>query len=149
MQRYLATTILTLLKPVLALTLLLNTAGCRSPGAVIATHTIHDTLFLAHERYDSIYLSEQSQERYQTSTYRYDTLVQAYFKVDTIFRDKIMTEFRYKLLHDTTYIHRTDTIPKVITVTKAAREPPRFFLYILFFTIVIFLINKAFFFRLR
>ena len=149
MQRYSATTILTLLKPVLALTLLLNTAGCRSPGAVIAPHIVHDTLYLSHQRYDSIYLSEHSQERYQNSTFHYDTLFQAYFKVDTLFRDKVKTEFRYKLLHDTTYIHRTDTIPKVITVTKAAREPPKIFFYILCFTLLILLIEKCNFFRLR
>lgn len=141
MQRYLATTILTLLKPVLALTLLLNTASCRSPGAVIAPHTVHDTLYLSHQRYDSIYLSEHSQEHYQASAYRYDTLLQAYFKVDTVFRDKVKTEYRYQLLHDTTYIHRADTVPKVITVTKAAREPPKYYLYLIILILMLIFIH--------
>lgn len=30
---------------------------------------------------------------------------------------------------DAKYIHRIDTVPKVITVTKAAREPPKLFVY--------------------
>ena len=68
---------------------------------------------------------DHSTERYHPSAYHYDTVVQAYLKVDTIYRDRTQTEYRYRLLHDTTYVQHTDTIPKVIPVTQTKyRWPP-------------------------
>ena len=118
MLKSLVTTILTLLKPVLVLTLLLSTASCRSPATIATERITHDTLYLAHEKYDSVYLQDISTERYHPSSFHYDTLVQAYYKVDTLYKESAKTEFRYKLLHDTTYIHKVDTIPKVDTVKE-------------------------------
>ena len=80
MLKSLVTTILTLLKPVLVLTLLLSTASCRSPGAMVAERITHDTLYQAHAKYDSVYLQDISTERYHPSAFHYDTLAQAYYK---------------------------------------------------------------------
>lgn len=82
---------------------------------------LHDTLWQAHQQYDSICVLENHTEKYRPSSYHFDSLAHAYLKTDTLYRDRTKTEFRYKLLHDTTYIHRVDTVPKVIRV----ESPPK------------------------
>lgn len=79
--------------------------GCRSPRA--ATRTIRDvsidTVYLSNHQYDSIYVSrDRMLERTQ------DTLV---------IRD-VSVEYRYKLLRDTIFKTRTDSIPYEVTITE-------------------------------
>jgi len=88
----------------------------------IVTQTLHDTIYQASQKYDSIYVSDSLIERYHPSAFHYDTLVQALIRTDTIFREKQKMEYRYKFLRDTTYIHRVDTIPKLVTVEKTVHE---------------------------
>lgn len=121
--------ILTHIRLALVSLLLLSMASCRAPTLAVVEKALHDTLYVGHEKYDSIYIADQSLERYLPSAFHYDTVVQAFFKVDTLIRDKLKTEFRYKLLHDTTYIHRVDTIPRVITVTQTHYKSPPWLLY--------------------
>ena len=64
-------------------------------------------------KYDSIYIDRwQRIER----------------KADTVFYDRVKTEFRYRLLRDTVYKTRTDTIPvvKQVPVIRKERYTPPF-----------------------
>ena len=73
----------------------------------------HDTILLRKVKYDSIYIDRwQRIER----------------KADTVFYDRMKTEFRYRLLRDTVYKTRTDTIPvvKQVPVVKKERYTPPF-----------------------
>ena len=110
---------------VLALMLLMSTSGCRTPSPVLSERLQHDTLYQALLRYDSIFIMDHSAERYHPSAYHYDSLVNSYLRVDTLYKDKVKTEYRYRLLHDTTYIHRTDTITKTITLQQPPAKPIR------------------------
>lgn len=85
---------------------------------------LHDTLWQAHQQYDSICVLENHTEKYRPSSYHFDSLAHAYFKTDTLYRDRTKTEFRYKLLHDTTYIHRVDTIPRIVRVVETKNKTP-------------------------
>lgn len=114
MQKSRITTILTPLRLALVSMLLLSTASCKTLRTEVVERTAHDTLYQAQERYDSICILENNWERYHPSPVRYDSVLQTLVKVDTICRESVKTEFRYKLLHDTTYIHKVDTIPKVV-----------------------------------
>lgn len=100
--------------------------------------TVHDTLYQYRQKYDSIYVQDYSTERYSPSVIHYDTLVQAYLKVDTLIKEKILTEYRYRLLHDTTYIHHTDTIQKVVTVEKKVTKKSHHYLLIVLILLFLF-----------
>lgn len=91
-------------------------------------------------QYDSIYIMDHSTERYHPSAFHYDTVVNAYLKVDTIYRDRTQTEYRYRLLHDTTYVQHTDTIPKVITVTQTKYRWPPWGVYLIVIPFVLFIL---------
>ena len=81
---------------------------------IVPVHSAtHDTIFLRKLKYDSIYIDRwQRIER----------------KADTVFCDRAKTEFRYRLLRDTVYKTRTDTIPvvKQVPVVKKERYTPPF-----------------------
>ncbi|MCQ2197819.1 MAG: hypothetical protein MJZ60_09905 [Bacteroidaceae bacterium] len=105
--------------------------GCKAIHDVqMAEHISHDTLYLSNIRYDSIYISDSLIERYRPSSIYTPTLSPLgggrdgviYTRTDTILKEKQKTEYRYRLLHDTTYIHHTDTIPKVIELTKVEKK---------------------------
>lgn len=102
--------------------MLLCMDGCRTVVPTVTEHITHDTLYLMHDRYDSISLYESSTERYHPSSFHYDSVSQIFYKVDTLVKETAKTEFRYKMLHDTTYIHKVDTIPKVITVKQPSGQ---------------------------
>ena len=73
----------------------------------------HDTILLSKVKYDSVYIDRwQRIER----------------KADTVFCDRAKIEFRYRLLRDTVYKTRTDTIPvvKQVPVVKKERYTPPF-----------------------
>lgn len=96
------------------LLLLLSSCKTASTSAIVPVHSAtHDTLWLNKEKYDSVYIDRwQRIER----------------KADTVFCEKTKTEFRYRLLRDTVYKTRTDTIPvvKQVPVVKKERYTPPF-----------------------
>lgn len=94
--------------------LLLSSCKTTSTSAIVPVHSAtHDTIFLRKVKYDSIYIDRwQRIER----------------KADTVFYDRVKTEFRYRLLRDTVYKTRTDTIPvvKQVPVIRKERYTPPF-----------------------
>lgn len=82
--------------------------------AIVPVHSAtHDTILLSKVKYDSIYIDRwQRIER----------------KADTVFYDRVKIEFRYRLLRDTVYKTRTDTIPvvKQVPVIRKERYTPPF-----------------------
>ena len=96
------------------LLLLLSSCKTTSTSAIVPVHSAtHDTIFLRKLKYDSVYIDRwQRIER----------------KADTVFYDRVKTEFRYRLLRDTVYKTRTDTIPvvKQVPVVKKERYTPPF-----------------------
>ena len=96
---------------------LLLLSSCKTTSnttAIVPVHSAtHDTILLRKVKYDSIYIDRwQRIER----------------KADTVFYDRVKTEFRYRLLRDTVYKTRTDTIPvvKQVLVVKKERYTPPF-----------------------
>ena len=85
--------------------------GCRS--AKQATQLIRevqkDTIYLSSLQYDSIYVSRD----HFTDRSR-----------DTVYLHDVSVEYRYKLLRDTVYQTRVDSIP-VIREVEVIREVPR------------------------
>lgn len=98
----------------LLLLLLLSSCKTTSNTAIVPVHSAtHDTILLSKVKYDSVYIDRfQRIER----------------KADTVFCDRAKTEFRYRLLRDTVYKTRTDTIPvvKQVPVVKKERYTPPF-----------------------
>ena len=96
------------------LLLLLSSCKTASNTAIVPVHSAtHDTLWLSKVKYDSIYIDRwQRIER----------------KADTVFCDRVKTEFRYRLLRDTVYKTRTDTVPvvKQVPVIRKERYTPPF-----------------------
>ena len=94
------------------LLLLLSSCKTTSTSAIVPVHSAtHDTIFLSKVEFDSVYIDRwQRIER----------------KADTVFCDRAKTEFRYRLLRDTVYKTRTDTIPvvKQVPVVKKERYTP-------------------------
>lgn len=96
---------------------LLLLSSCKTTSnttAIVPVHSAtHDTLWLSKVKYDSIYIDRwQRIER----------------KADTVFYDRVKTEFRYRLLRDTVYKTRTDTVSvvKQVPVVKKERYTPPF-----------------------
>lgn len=96
---------------------LLLLSSCRTASnttAIVPVHSAtHDTLWLSKVKYDSVYI-----DRWQRIEH----------KADTVFYDRVKTEFRYRLLRDTVYKTRTDTVPvvKQVPVVKKERYTPPF-----------------------
>ena len=92
----------------LFLLLLLSSCKTTSNTAIVPVHSAtHDTILLSKVKYDSIYIDRwQRIER----------------KADTVLCDRVKTEFRYRLLRDTVYKTRTDTIPVVKQVPVIRKE---------------------------
>ena len=88
--------------------LLLSSCKTTSTSAIVPVHSAtHDTLWLSKVKYDSIYIDRwQRIER----------------KADTVFYDRVKTEFHYRLLRDTVYKTRTDTVPVVKQVPVIRKE---------------------------
>lgn len=116
--------------------LLLLLSSCRTASNttdIVPVHSAtHDTLWLSKVKYDSIYI-----DRWQRIGR----------KADTVFCDRVKTEFRYRLLRDTVYKTRTDTIPVVKQVPVILKErytPPftKFFGIIALGASVIVLLGK-------
>ena len=107
--------------------LLLLLSSCRTASNttdIVPVHSAtHDTLWLSKVKYDSIYIDRwQRIER----------------KADTVFYDRVKTEFRYRLLRDTVYKTRTDTIPvvKQVPVIRKERYTPPFTKFLAYLGII-------------
>ena len=112
---------------ILFLFLLLLLSSCRTTSNttdIVPVHSAtHDTILLSKVKYDSIYIDRwQRIER----------------KADTVFYDRVKTEFRYRLLRDTVYKTRTDTIPvvKQVPVVKKERYTPPFTKFLAYLGII-------------
>ena len=96
---------------------LLLLSSCKTTGNttdIMPVHSAtHDTILLSKVKYDSVYI-----DRWQRIEH----------KADTVFYDRAKTEFRYRLLRDTVYKTRTDTVPvvKQVPVVKKERYTPPF-----------------------
>ena len=102
---------------ILFLFLLLLLSSCKTTSNttdIVPVHSAtHDTLWLKKVKYDSVYIDRwQRIER----------------KADTVFCDRAKIEFRYRLLRDTVYKTRTDTVPvvKQVPVIRKERYTPPF-----------------------
>ena len=106
------------------LLLLLSSCGTASTSAIVPVHSAtHDTIFLSKVKYDSIYIDRwQRIER----------------KADTVFYDRVKTEFHYRLLRDTVYKTRTDTVPvvKQVPVIRKERYTPPFTKFLAYLGII-------------
>lgn len=106
------------------LLLLLSSCRTASNTAIVPVHSAtHDTLWLSKVKYDSVYIDRwQRIER----------------KADTVFYDRVKTEFRYRLLRDTVYKTRTDTIPvvKQVPVIRKERYTPPFTKFLAYLGII-------------
>ena len=107
--------------------LLLLLSSCRTTSNttdIVPVHSAtHDTLWLSKVKYDSVYIDRwQRIER----------------KADTVFYDRVKTEFRYRLLSDTVYKTRTDTIPvvKQVPVIRKERYTPPFTKFLAYLCII-------------
>ena len=107
--------------------LLLLLSSCKTTSnttAIVPVHSAtHDTIFLSKVKYDSIYIDRwQRIER----------------KADTVFCDRVKTEFRYRLLRDTVYKTRTDSVPvvKQVPVVKKERYTPPFTKFLAYLCII-------------
>ena len=78
-------------------------AGCASTRHLPQTveRTTHDTLYQNSLQYDSIYI---------------DNRIYTYREADTVYREKIRYEYKYKYLRDTVRIHEVDSIPEIMKV---------------------------------
>lgn len=108
----------------LLLLLLLSSCKTTSTSAIVPVHSAtHDTLWLSKVKYDSVYIDRwQRIER----------------KADTVFYDRVKTEFRYRLLRDTVYKTRTDTVPvvKQVPVIRKERYTPPFTKFLAYLGII-------------
>ena len=112
---------------ILFLFLLLLLSSCKTTSNttdIVPVHSAtHDTIFLRKQKYDSIYI-----DRWQRIEH----------KADTVFCDRMKTEFRYRFLRDTVYKTRTDTIPvvKQVPVVKKERYTPPFTKFLAYLGII-------------
>jgi len=105
------------------LVFVLSLASCQtSKHLEVVEHTIHDTLIHKQLHYDSIYINHEKIYEPLDST----TANLPPFKGGPGRVLEVTTEYRYRLLRDTTYVHRIDTIPviKTVEVTKEVRYIP-------------------------
>lgn len=107
---------------------LLLLSSCKTTSnttaAIVPVHSAtHDTIFLRKVKYDSVYI-----DRWQRIEH----------KADTVFYDRAKTEFRYRLLRDTVYKTRTDTIPvvKQVPVIRKERYTPPFTKFLAYLGII-------------
>ena len=93
--------------------------GCRSAkqAAQLIREVRTDTLYLSSQHYDSIYIFQE-----RTSDYHMNPLNPLKpSETDTVFIKDVSVEYRYRLLRDTVYKTRVDSIP-VIREVEVGRE---------------------------
>ena len=84
--------------------LFLSATSCRNTKEV--SHRA-DTVYIAQRQYDSVMI-----DRYTTTE----------TKGDTVFVDRLTTEYRYRLRTDTLYLYHTDTVVKTIHKDVSAKS---------------------------
>ena len=93
--------------------------GCRSAkqAAQLIREVRTDTLYLSSQHYDSIFIFQE-----RTSDYHMNPLNPLKpSETDTVFIKDVSVEYRYKLLRDTVYQTRVDSIP-IIREVEVVRE---------------------------
>jgi len=112
-------------------------SGCHTTKTIpqIVEHATHDTLYINRLQFDSIYINDsylmdfRRDKRWDNLTIQDSGLPQPspltphLMMVDTMYIRDTQLEYKYKYLHDTTYIHRVDTIPIVHTIDVIKPEP--------------------------
>ncbi len=97
--------------------------GCASNRHLqVAEHVTRDTLYLSNVQYDSIYIFQE-----RTSDYHMNPLNPLKpSETDTVFIKDVSVEYRYKLLRDTVYQTRVDSIPVIreVEVVREVRHVP-------------------------
>ena len=98
--------------------------GCRSAkqAAQLIREVRTDTLYLNSQHYDSIYIFQE-----RTSDYHMNPLNPLKpSETDTVFIKDVSVEYRYKLLRDTVYQTRVDSIPilREVEVVREVRHIP-------------------------
>ena len=90
-------------------------AGCASTRHLpqVVERIVHDTLYQNTLQYDSVYIDNTSY---------------TYKDADTVYKEKVRYEYKYKLLRDTVRIHKVDSIPVVREVenVRAVRTTPSY-----------------------
>ena len=77
--------------------LCLSATSCRSTKEVSRRA---DTVYIAQRQYDSVFVDRQC------------TVTSVH---DTVFIDRLKTEYRYRLRTDTLYLYHTDTVVKIMS----------------------------------
>ena len=107
---------------ILSLVTFCTCIGCRSAkqAAQPIREVQKDTIYLSCLQYDSIYIFQE-----RTSDYHMNPLNPLKpSETDTVFIKDVSVEFRYRLLRDTVYQTRVDSIP-IIREVEVVREVPR------------------------
>ena len=103
--------------------------GCRSTR--LATQTVRevhtDTIYVNKVHYDSIYISHDRTTDYHRGIQSNESVssVQSVFSnpvSDTLFIHDRTVEYRYRLLRDTVFRTRVDSIPYEVTVVETKAE---------------------------
>lgn len=96
---------------ILAVCTLFGCSSLRQVQTQIVKEVSHDTLYLNHVQYDSVYI-DQWQYRDRSA--------------DTIYLEKVRLEYKYKFLKDTVRIVQIDSIPVIreVEVVKTERFVP-------------------------
>ena len=85
-----------LLRHIYIIVLFISATSCKGGKDIVC---ITDTVYISKRQYDSVFIDRQS----TTSTIG-----------DTVFVNRMQTEYRYKLKTDTLHLHHTDTIVHTI-----------------------------------
>ena len=110
------------MKHLIILLTLLTVYSCSTSRHVtqLVERTSVDTLYLSNLQYDSIFIFQE-----RTSDYHMNPLNPLKpSETDTVFIKDVSVEYRYRLLRDTVYKTRVDSIP-VIREVEVIREVPR------------------------
>ena len=87
--------------------------GCATsrPTSQVAVASAHDTVYVNKVLYDSVYI---------------DNWYYTYHKADTVVVEKSKLEYRYKVLRDTVFRARTDSVPVIreVEVVREVRHVP-------------------------
>ena len=89
--------------------------GCASTRHLpqVVEGTVHDTLYQNTLQYDSVYIDNSSY---------------TYMEADTVYKEKVRFEYKYKLLRDTVRIHKVDSIPVIreVETVKEVKTTPSY-----------------------
>ena len=87
--------------------------GCKTVEYVpVKEHEVHhDSIYFTKVQYDSIYVKDSTNQK-------------EYTRGDTVFIERLMwqTKYKYKLVHDTLYQSKTDSIPVPYPVVKEVEK---------------------------